>query len=79
MVLVSRDHKNSWDFVKKQVPEAKSIKNSELDLNFVRAFTSAAGHSYVFINLQKPELLEKAFATMKAIETLAPITPVVFF
>ncbi len=79
VVVVSSDNKNSWEFVKKHLPEAKCLKNNEFDLNFVRLCTTPEGYNYLFINLLNPTLFEKAVEKMKTVVHIYPDAPLFFF
>jgi len=71
IVVVSRDHKNSWEYVKKIVPEARVLKHAHLDQAFVYLINSDEGFNFVLINLQDKNQFEKTLETLKKTGSLS--------
>ncbi len=65
VIIISKENKKTWDFLRKNLNEARNIKLPDISKNFYLVHQGSDGQNYVFINLVDPSNLELAFETMK--------------
>lgn len=65
IIIISADHKKTWDFIRKNLPESKEFKTPDLDKSFVKLHNASNGQNYIFLNLKSPGDLGAMLEAMK--------------
>lgn len=78
IILVSSDNKKTWDFVKRNVDDIRSVKIPDTEKNFFQLEQSDKGYSYLLINLTSPAEIDKGFDHLKKLGKTDLRTPVFF-
>lgn len=79
VIIVTRDNKRSWEFLRKNFEEARYLKSPDFTKNFYVVHRGIDGQSYVFLNLLEASGIETVFDLMKKQGRVNPKSPLVYF